>query len=78
MENDRRAVLISSVRSMIKTRDTFLGGHVLGHMVGDRIYPRINQNKGEDGGTGSGRLSYVDPALQQIPARNKVEFKLDL
>lgn len=72
MENDRRAVLISSVRSMIKTRDTFLGGHVLGHMVGDRIYPRINQNKGEDGGTGSGRLSYVDPALQQIPARNKV------
>ena len=72
MENDRRAVLISSIRSMIKTRDTFLGGHVLGHMVGDRIYPRINQNKGEDGGTGSGRLSYVDPALQQIPARNKV------
>lgn len=71
MENDRRAQLILSVRSTIKTRDTFLGGHVLGHMVGGRVYPNINQNKGEDGGTGTGRLSYTDPALQQIPSRNK-------
>jgi len=68
---DKRAELILLIRSMIKTRDTFLGGHVLGHMVGDRVYPRINQNKSDEGGTGSGRLSYVDPALQQIPARNK-------
>lgn len=71
MENDRRAQLILEIRSTIKTRDTFLGGHVLGHAVGDRVYPNINQNKGEDGGTGSGRLSYTDPALQQIPSRNK-------
>jgi DNA polymerase I-like protein with 3'-5' exonuclease and polymerase domains len=71
MENDRRAELILAVRSTIKTRDTFLGGHVLGHMVGDRVYPNVNQNKGEDGGTGTGRLSYTEPALQQIPSRNK-------
>lgn len=71
MENDRRAQLILSVRSTIKTRDTFLAGHVLGHMVGDRVFPSINQNKGEDAGTGTGRLSYTDPALQQIPSRNK-------
>ena len=71
MENDDRAKLILSVRSTIKTRDTFLGGHVLGHQVDGRVYPNINQNKGEDAGTGTGRLSYTDPALQQIPSRNK-------
>mgnify|MGYP006277256499 FL=1 len=71
MENDRRAELILDVRSTIKTRDTFLLGHVLGHMVGDRVYPHINQNKGEEAGTGTGRLSYTEPALQQIPSRNK-------
>lgn len=71
MENDDRARLILDIRSTIKTRDTFLAGHVLGHMVGDRVYPSINQNKGEDAGTGTGRLSYSEPAMQQIPSRNK-------
>lgn len=71
MKGDRRAELIVGIRSNTKTRDTFLGGHILGHMVGDRVYPTINQTKGEDGGTGTGRLSYQDPALQQIPSRNK-------
>jgi DNA polymerase I-like protein with 3'-5' exonuclease and polymerase domains len=70
MEGDRRAELIMAIRSTTKTRDTFLAGHVLGHAVGDRVYPNINQNKGEDAGTGTGRLSYTDPALQQIPSRN--------
>jgi len=66
------AQAILSVRSLIKTRDTFLRGHVLGHSVQGRVYPSINQSKGEDGGTGTGRLSYTGPALQQIPSRNKV------
>lgn len=71
MDSDRRAQLILAIRSTTKTRDTFLGGHVLAHAVGDRVYPNVNQNKGEDAGTGSGRLSYTNPALQQIPSRNK-------
>lgn len=66
------AGLILQLRSMIKTRDTFLSGHILESAYNGRVYPSINQTKGEDGGTGTGRLSYTGPALQQIPDRNKV------
>ena len=65
------ADVILQLRSLIKTRDTFLVGHVLESAVNSRVYPNINQTKGEDGGTGTGRLSYTGPALQQIPDRNK-------
>lgn len=68
---DPLAKAIVELRSVIKTRDTFLAGHILGHMVGDRVYPTINQSKGEEGGVSTGRLSYQEPALQQIPNRNK-------
>lgn len=71
MEGDRRAELVLSIRSLIKTRDTFLGGHVIKSAYEDRVYPNINQTKGEDAGTGTGRLSYTSPAMQQIPSRNK-------
>ena len=71
MAGDRRAELILSIRSLIKTRDTFLGKHVIGSAVDGRVYPTINQNKGETAGTGTGRLSYTAPAMQQIPSRNK-------
>ena len=65
------AKLILELRSLHKMRDTFLGKHVLEHAINGRVYPSINQSKGEDGGTGTGRLSYTGPALQQIPSRNK-------
>lgn len=70
------AKLIIELRGLLRLRDTFLGEHVLGHQINGRIYPRINQNKGEDGGTGTGRLSYVDPAMQQIPARDKEKSRV--
>lgn len=65
------AQLVLDVRSLLKTRDTFLAKHTIEHAVGGRVYPTINQTKGEGGGTGTGRLSYTDPAMQQIPSRNK-------
>lgn len=65
------AGLILEQRSLIKTRDTFLKGHVLGSAIDGRVYPTINQSKAESGGTGTGRLSIQKPALQQIPSRNK-------
>lgn len=65
------AQAIEDVRSMLKTRDTFLLGHILGNQIDGRVYPSIHQTKGEDGGTGTGRFSYSTPAMQQIPSRNK-------
>jgi len=65
------ASMILEQRSLIKTRDTFLKGHVLGSSVGGRVYPTINQSKAESGGTSTGRLSIQGPAMQQIPSRNK-------
>lgn len=65
------AAMITRLRKLLKTRDTFLGGHVLGSMRNGMVHPNINQTNGDDGGTKTGRLSYVRPALQQIPARDK-------
>jgi DNA polymerase I-like protein with 3'-5' exonuclease and polymerase domains len=65
------AAKIIELRSLIKTSGTFLQRHILGHQVDGVVYPTINQTASEDGGTRTGRLSYVDPAMQQIPNRNK-------
>ena len=69
--SDPRAKSIIELRSLLKTRDTFLKQHILEHAVGDRVYPNINQSKNETHGTGTGRLSMSNPAMQQIPSRNK-------
>ena len=69
---DPRARMVTDIRSALKTRDTFLAKHILEHAIGDRVYPTINQTVRETGGTKWGRLSYVDPAMQQIPSRDKI------
>lgn len=71
-EVDPRARQITDIRSALKTRDTFLAKHILEHAIGDRVFPTINQTVRETGGTKWGRLSYVEPAMQQIPNRDKV------
>jgi DNA polymerase-1 len=66
------AALIMELRSLNKMSGTFLGKHVLEHNINGRVYPTINQSKTEEGdGTGTGRLSITNPAMQQIPNRNK-------
>lgn len=60
------AELILSIRSLLKTRDTFLAKHIIDHEHLGRVRPRIFQF-----GTTTGRLAVRDPALQQIPSRNK-------
>lgn len=66
------ASMILNLRKMVKARDTFLKGHVLGNHHDGYIHANINQTKSEgDVGTGTGRLSINGPALQQIPKRDK-------
>lgn len=77
--NDPCAKLILKARKLNKTKDTFIRGHVLGHAIQNGqdwfVHPNINQTKSDTGdgseGTGTGRLSYTRPALQQIPSRDK-------
>ena len=41
------------------------------HQHNGRIHAEINQIRSDQGGTVTGRFSYNNPNLQQIPARNK-------
>jgi DNA polymerase-1 len=66
------APMILRLRKLIKTRDTFLLGHILGHHHKGMIHANYNQTKSDnDKGTGTGRLSVNDPALQQIHKRDE-------
>ncbi len=66
------AKMILDLRKMLKTRDTFLSGHILGHHDDGIIHCNYNQTKNDaEAGTGTGRLSVTNPALQQIPSRDK-------
>jgi DNA polymerase I-like protein with 3'-5' exonuclease and polymerase domains len=66
------ASLILRLRKLTRAKDVFLAKHVLGHQVDGRVYPTINQTKNDDeAGTGTGRLSYTGPALQQMSSRDK-------
>lgn len=64
---DERAKHVLTIRRMVKCK-SFLKDHILGHAWGGRVYPNYNQTRGENElGTGTGRFSVDDPALQQIP-----------
>jgi DNA polymerase I-like protein with 3'-5' exonuclease and polymerase domains len=68
---DPAAALILKLRKLIKTRDTFLKGHILGYHHDGIIHANYNQTKSDnDLGTGTGRLSVNSPALQQIHKRD--------
>jgi DNA polymerase I-like protein with 3'-5' exonuclease and polymerase domains len=67
---DPIAAKILALRKATKAQ-SFLKDHILGHEVNGRVYPNYNQTRGDnDLGTGTGRFSINDPALQQIPARD--------
>jgi len=64
------AQLIVSAREINKFHGTFLSS-IMKYQVNGRIHAEINQLRGDNGGTVSGRLSMSNPNLQQVPARNK-------
>jgi len=62
--------LISRAREINKAHTTFIDT-IIKHSHKGRIHAEINQLRGDNGGTVTGRFSYSNPNLQQIPARDK-------
>ncbi len=62
--------LINQAREINKANTTFIDT-ILKHEHKGRIHAEINQIRSDQGGTVTGRFSYANPNLQQIPARHK-------
>ena len=62
--------LIAKAREINKAHTTFIDS-ILRYEHKGRIHAEINQLRSQSGGTVTGRFSYQNPNLQQIPARNK-------
>jgi len=61
---------IATARQMDKLRNTFIET-LKNYVVKGRIHADINQLRGDQGGTLTGRLSYSHPNLQQLPNYNE-------
>jgi DNA polymerase I-like protein with 3'-5' exonuclease and polymerase domains len=61
--------MVAEARKINKIRTTFIDT-ILSHEHKGRIHADINQIRSDDGGTVTGRFSYANPNLQQIPARD--------
>ena len=61
--------MIAQARKLNKVNTTFIDT-ILKHEHCGRIHAEINQIRSDDGGTVTGRFSYSNPNLQQIPARD--------
>jgi DNA polymerase I-like protein with 3'-5' exonuclease and polymerase domains len=61
--------MVAEARKINKVRTTFIDT-ILSHEHNGRIHADINQIRSDDGGTVTGRFSYANPNLQQIPAKD--------
>jgi DNA polymerase I-like protein with 3'-5' exonuclease and polymerase domains len=62
--------MIAKAREINKAHTTFIDS-IIKYEHNGRIHAEINQLRNAGGGTVTGRFSYQNPNLQQIPARNK-------
>ncbi len=60
---------IAEARKINKVSTTFIDS-ILSYQKNGRIHADINQIRSDDGGTVTGRFSYANPNLQQIPAKD--------
>ena len=61
---------IAKAKEINKAHTTFIDT-IIKYQYKGRIHADINPIRGDSGGTVTGRFSYSNPNLQQIPARNK-------
>ena len=65
------AQMVVKAREINKARTTFIES-ITKHSHRGRIHAEIHQMRSDQGGTVTGRFSYSNPNLQQIPARNQI------
>ncbi len=65
------AKMVVEAREINKARTTFIES-ITKHSHRGRIHAEIHQMRSDQGGTVTGRFSYSNPNLQQIPARNAI------
>ena len=63
--------MIVKARELNKARTTFIET-IMKHQSNGRIHADIHQLRSEGGGTVTGRFSYSNPNLQQIPSRDEI------
>jgi len=63
--------MIVKARELNKARTTFIET-IMKHQSNGRIHADIHQLRGDEGGTITGRFSYSNPNLQQIPSRDEI------
>ena len=62
--------MIVRARKLNKARTTFIDKMISEHAVDGRIHAEAHPLRSDAGGTVSGRFSYSNPNLQQVPARD--------
>ena len=62
--------LIVRARKLNKARTTFIDKMIMEHAFNGRIHAEAHPMRNDRGGTVSGRFSYSNPNLQQVPARD--------
>jgi DNA polymerase I-like protein with 3'-5' exonuclease and polymerase domains len=65
------AKMVVECREINKARTTFIES-ITKHSYRGRIHAEIHQMRSDQGGTVTGRFSYSNPNLQQIPARHAI------
>lgn len=63
--------MVVKARELNKARTTFIET-ITKHQRNGRIHADIHQLRGDEGGTITGRFSYSNPNLQQIPSRDEI------
>ena len=63
------AQAVVKARELNKAHSTFIET-IMRHQSNGRIHPEMHQLRSDDGGTVTGRFSYSNPNLQQIPSRD--------
>lgn len=62
--------LVVRARKYQRAASTFIDQYILGHTVNGRIHAEMHPLRSDEGGTVSGRFSFSNPPLQQMPARD--------